>query len=72
MHNSCFEPKLACHKIKYIVDRESIHNINPIIMKMRLLSGNLASHNEDNNQVFGSHFERVYNKNSPIDPELVK
>ena len=63
-----FEPKLTHQKLKELYNVKPSHYITATIIKMRLPNVNIASKDEDNAQVFGPHFDHVYNHHHPTYP----
>ena len=67
-----FDPKIAWEKVKQLSGGESSHHATQTTMSMRPPNGNLATNDEDKTQVFGPHFERVYNNHRPTYLEVVQ
>ena len=66
-----FKTKEAWESVWVLSGGDTIHNASPIVIRMRLPNGELATTDAENASIFGPHFHRVFNNNRPIDWPLL-
>ena len=72
VHSMPFSPKTAWQSIKDIAGGFSGHHTKTTRMAMKLPNGNLATTDAENLEVFGPHFEQVYNNHRSIQQNAAK
>ena len=71
IHNISFQTKEAWANIKLLCKGENIHHSSPKTIHMRMVSGELATTNEENVWVLPGHFRKVLNDMKPIDTSVI-
>ena len=64
-------PRVAWEYICLLTGGSTCHHKKKVKMAMKLENGNLATNGKENMQVFGPHFERVFNNHRPVDPTIL-
>ena len=70
IHKIQFTPKEVWKRVKILVGGKEIHQIKPVIMRLRLPNGELASTDKQNASVMGPHLSKVYSNHRPITWEV--
>ena len=71
IHNMSFNPKAAWESVKILTGGTNSHNAKPIVMRMSLPTGKLATTDKENGEVLGPHFKKVFNKHQPIEWNVI-
>ena len=61
-----FTPNPACKAVRVLVGGRESHHIKPVVIRMRLPDGTLATINAGNDSVLNPHFEHVYTRDRAI------
>ena len=65
-----FTPKEARKGVKILVGGKKSHLIKPVVMRLRLPNGELASTNKQNVSVMGPHLSKVHSNHRPVTWEV--
>ena len=71
IHNMRMNPRVAWEYIRLLTGGSTCHHKKKVKMAMKLENGNLATNGKENMEVFGPHFERVFNNHRPVDPTIL-
>ena len=71
VHNMRFTPKQAWKEVRVLVGGRESHHIKPVVMRMRLPNGTLATTDTGNASVLAPHFDRVYTADRPVTWEVL-
>ena len=63
----CFTPREAWESVKILAGGMTIHHEKPTVMRLRLTNFELATNDAENASVMGSHLEKVYRNQRPVD-----
>ena len=66
-----FTHKDSWKGVKILVGGKESHHIKPVVMRLRLPNGELASTNEKNAYVMGPHLSKVYLNHNPVIWEVI-
>ena len=66
MHDINFIPKQAWKAVQVLVGGRESHHVKPVVMRMRLPDGTLATTDAGNSSVLAPNLERVYTRDRPI------
>ena len=72
IHKMRFTPKEAWKGVKILVGGKESHHIKPVVMRLCLPNGKLASTDEQNASVMGPHLSKVYSNYRPVTWEVTK
>ena len=61
-----FTPKQAWKAVRVLVGGRESHHLKPVVMRMRLTDGTLATTDSENASILAPHFERIYTRDRPI------
>ena len=61
-----FTPKDEWKAVKILVGVKEIHHDNPVVMRMQLPNGKIATADAKNASTLAPHFKRVYTAHLPI------
>ena len=62
-----FNPKEAWESVLVLSGGDTSHPALPIVMRMRIIIGELSTTDSENASAFGPHFHRVFNNHRLID-----
>ena len=65
-----FTPKEAWKGVKILVGGKESHHIKPVVMRLLLPNGKLASTDEQNASVMGPDLSKVYSNHRPVTWEV--
>ena len=66
IHNMRFNPKTAWESVKVLAGGMTSHHKTPIVMRLMLPTGLLASTDAENSSVMGPHFKKVYTNHRQV------
>ena len=71
VHAMRFTPKQAWKAVRVLVGGRESHHVKPVVMRMRLPNGTLASTDAENASVLAPHFEKVYTADRPVTWDVI-
>ncbi len=71
IHNMRTNPLVTWEYIRLLTGGSTAHHTKKVNMAMKMANGRPATNGKENMEVFGPHFEQVFNNHRPVNPTIL-